>query len=77
MTGLLALGRTLRRCGIGFTPRLSFRRHSGQPAVGRVRNERSSVIPLPLDRPDGAVIARVAVDAFEPRLVPLTFASTV
>src|SRR5215831_7353123 len=41
--------------------------HGGQPPVARLRDERGSIFPIPLDRPDGAVIAGLAVGALETR----------
>src|SRR6266849_8314709 len=42
-------------------------RHGRQPPVGWVRDQRSSIVPIPLDRPDRAVVAGLAVGAFETR----------
>ncbi len=46
-------------------------RHGRQSPVGWLRNQRRSIIKLPLHCPDRAVVAGLAVGAFETRFISL------
>ena len=50
---------------IGSSSFLSLRRHRGQPPVNGVGYQRGSIFPFPLYSPHRAVVACLAVDAFE------------